>query len=63
MSEDSCHPGESGDPAVGHRRAGADWGTSRQRRDAANLDGCVASWILAFARKTPSPCMGTPSCQ
>jgi hypothetical protein len=62
MSEDSCHPRESGDPAVGHRRAGAGWVASRERREAANLDGCVASWILAFARMTPSPNLGAPSC-
>jgi hypothetical protein len=62
MSEDPCHPRESEDPAVGHRRAGADWGTSRQRRDAANPDVCVASWILAFARMTPLPREGAPAC-
>jgi hypothetical protein len=47
-----CHPRESGDPVVGPRRAGAKRETLRQRRDPANPDARVASWILAFARMT-----------
>ncbi len=42
-----CHPRESGDPAVGPRRAGAGLAT-----DAANASAVVMLWILAFARIT-----------
>jgi hypothetical protein len=37
---------------MGPRRDRVKWGTLRERRDPADPDACVASWILAFARMT-----------